>query len=337
MVLPYDNMDYNGTDALLSNIQTPNRLIKIDNDNNLTESSVTETNSVTPTGGTSNINLSITNSGITFNTAYLESEFVGSYSQFFLTPYGKSLSTGLMVSAEGTGKVGILNNNPTFDVDINGDLNVSSSFICQGADSTKKMSLLAKASTDLPVTTAFPQYTSFPAFSMRPGNRTEGQNSGTPGSTSYYDLVFAHDNRWNIRTQGNDGIRISSPFGDIAIEAQSTKSINLKGANVKLNNVIIHSDDRSKINEIPITDAVNQIKNLNFYEYDKLDELNGTNVLFKERGVIAQEIQNTPLNFSVLESEEDGSLGVAYQNIFITLCQAVKDLTARIEILESAN
>ena len=73
---------------------------------------------------------------------------------------------------------------------------------------------------------------------------------------------------------------------------------------------------------------------INFYEYDKVKTLNGTDILYKERGVIAQELQNGPLDYSVRENdilnkdqntESTKILSVNYNNIFITLCQAFKD------------
>ena len=88
------------------------------------------------------------------------------------------------------------------------------------------------------------------------------------------------------------------------------------------------SDDRFKINEKSIPNALDTINNINFYEYDRVNTKNGDDITFKERGVIAQELLNIEDISYAVSGNEEQHYTVAYQNIFITACQAIKDLDA---------
>ena len=61
----------------------------------------------------------------------------------------------------------------------------------------------------------------------------------------------------------------------------------------------ISSDDRLKINERPIPDALKLISNLNYYEYERVQTLDGKDVTGTDRGVIAQQLLNTDISFAV--------------------------------------
>ena len=93
------------------------------------------------------------------------------------------------------------------------------------------------------------------------------------------------------------------------------------------------SDDRLKINERPITGAIDTLMGLQFFEYEKVQSEGDTEGFMTERGVIAQHLQGTELAFAVGGSEE--RLTVAYQNIIITLAQAAKDLVGQVRALEA--
>lgn len=100
------------------------------------------------------------------------------------------------------------------------------------------------------------------------------------------------------------------------------------------------SDDRMKINERPITNALNFLENLNFYEYEKVGTLNGTDVTETERGVLAQDILNTDLSYCVFgggideETGDEIPYGLRYNDLIMTACQALKDQTTIIKNLE---
>ena len=96
--------------------------------------------------------------------------------------------------------------------------------------------------------------------------------------------------------------------------------------------VALTSDDRYKINERPITDAMQTLANLQFYEYDKVRDPTDTEGYKVERGVIAQQLESGPLSFAVDHSRPE-KLAVNYQDINITTAQALKDLMAEVQTL----
>ena len=95
----------------------------------------------------------------------------------------------------------------------------------------------------------------------------------------------------------------------------------------------VTSDDRYKINERPITDAMQTLANLQFYEYDKVRDPTDTEGYKVERGVIAQQLESGPLSFAVDHSRPE-KLAVNYQDINITTAQALKDLMAQVQTLQ---
>tara|TARA_R100000951_G_C2649888_1_gene183991 strand:- start:241 stop:3117 length:2877 start_codon:yes stop_codon:yes gene_type:complete len=113
------------------------------------------------------------------------------------------------------------------------------------------------------------------------------------------------------------------------------------------NGTINTSDDRLKINEKPITGALKLINNLEYYEYDKVKTLDGTDITHKERGVIAQQLINTDISF-ILSGGKTETIkdpiatetkyipyGVKYNDLFVTLCSAVKELSQLNKSLEA--
>lgn len=93
------------------------------------------------------------------------------------------------------------------------------------------------------------------------------------------------------------------------------------------------SDDRYKINERPITNALQTLTDLELYEYDKVHDPTDTEGYRVERGVIAQHLQGGPLSHAVDDANPD-KLAVSYQDIFITTAPAVKDLMAEVQALQ---
>ena len=150
-----------------------------------------------------------------------------------------------------------------------------------------------------------------------------GINYSSPGSMNFFaDAVTGQCGALNGFMSNYLGINYSSP---------TTNRIYLDGTNGHIyysGQLNPSSDDRLKINERPISDAKDTIENLNFYEYEKVQTLNGTDAYMTERGVIAQELKlNADIGYSVSGSD-DTRYSVAYQNIFITMAQAVKELIA---------
>lgn len=88
----------------------------------------------------------------------------------------------------------------------------------------------------------------------------------------------------------------------------------------------INSDARLKENLTPLTDALDKVKALTGYNYNRI----GSDVL--QMGVVAQEVQKVAPEL-VLEDSE-GTLSVSYQNMVALLIEAVKEQSAEIAALK---
>lgn len=122
-----------------------------------------------------------------------------------------------------------------------------------------------------------------------------------------------------------DGIQSSNLNNNVHIDG---------GGGVFVHSVQLTSDDRFKINERPITGAIDSLMNLQFFEYEKLRKKTDTEGFATERGVIAQQLQGTELDFAIGGGEEERFF-VDYQNINSTVAQAVKDLVSQVRELEA--
>jgi hypothetical protein len=88
----------------------------------------------------------------------------------------------------------------------------------------------------------------------------------------------------------------------------------------------ITSDARLKENLVPITGAVDKVKALTGYNYNRI----GSEKL--EMGVVAQEVQ--VIAPELISETEDGNLSVAYANMIALLIEAVKEQSAEIAALK---
>ena len=88
----------------------------------------------------------------------------------------------------------------------------------------------------------------------------------------------------------------------------------------------ITSDARLKENLVPITGAVDKVKALTGYNYNRI----GSDKL--EMGVVAQEVQ--VIAPELISETEDGNLSVAYANMVALLIEAVKEQSVKIASLE---
>jgi hypothetical protein len=91
-------------------------------------------------------------------------------------------------------------------------------------------------------------------------------------------------------------------------------------------NVTAFSDIRLKTDIAKITDALAKVNQLNGYTYTRIDT--GA----RQTGVIAQELQKV---LPEAVGDDGETLSVAYGNMMGLMIEAVKELTARIEVLEA--
>ena len=144
-------------------------------------------------------------------------------------------------------------------------------------------------------------------------------NSGRQVRTVH--LYPANDNAWNL---GTTSLRWKKVYA-------ASSSIST-------------SDDRLKINETPIINSLQFLRNIDFYEYDKVQTLDGTDIEYKERGVVAQHLLGTDLEYMLEGGQEEdiedtsGNItrqyipyGIRYNDIFVTNCKATKELDSLVQ------
>jgi hypothetical protein len=88
----------------------------------------------------------------------------------------------------------------------------------------------------------------------------------------------------------------------------------------------INSDIKLKENLITIPNALDKVKALTGYNYNRI----GSDKL--EMGVVAQEVQ--AILPELVEADSEGTLSVAYQNMVALLIEAVKEQSAEIAALK---
>jgi hypothetical protein len=124
------------------------------------------------------------------------------------------------------------------------------------------------------------------------------------------------------QTWAVDATAASTASKVVARDANSSFSANVVNVNV-LNT---SSDIQLKSNLVIIDDAVEKVKALNGYTYDRIGSLH------REAGVVAQEVQSV---LPEVVSQENGYLTVAYGNMIALLIEAIKDQQVQIDELKS--
>ena len=178
-------------------------------------------------------------------------------------------------------------------------------------------------------------------------------NISAGGATVYYGTINVNDK--GQVTGGNTvaPTNNSGAVGQIGVFAGSqilggsaglTYSTNMPGGTFTLavtgvvsatGDVIAFSgsDINLKTNIEAITDAVNKIKQISGVTYDWRPEFQDENHSGREAGVIAQEIE--AVLPEAVKTRDDGYLAVRYERLNALLIEAIKELTARVEQLES--
>jgi hypothetical protein len=106
----------------------------------------------------------------------------------------------------------------------------------------------------------------------------------------------------------------------------SANSQSFGGTTTVTGTLSITSDARLKENLVPIANAINKVKALTGYNYNRI----GSDKL--EMGVVAQEVQ--AIAPELISETEDGNLSVAYANMVALLIEAVKEQSAEIAALK---
>jgi hypothetical protein len=149
---------------------------------------------------------------------------------------------------------------------------------------------------------------------------TAAATTGTLTRGTY--LTGSNFNGSANQTWAVDATPASTASKVVARDANSSFSANVVNVNV-LNT---SSDIQLKSNLVIIGDAVEKVKALNGYTYDRIGSLH------REAGVVAQEVQSV---LPEVVSQENGYLTVAYGNMIALLIEAIKDQQVQIDELKS--
>ena len=175
------------------------------------------------------------------------------------------------------------------------------------------------------------------------------------GQIYYNDKIDGNDNiilYENIFTEEDHIVNVGEKKGvltaDTITYANATEYKNARNPNTSET-----SDDRIKFNEniIKGTDAINTIKKINPYVYEKIYNFSKSEVeklptqeewenvkdewKYKiSEGFIAQEIENIPEIKDCVNTRHDGIKTVKYDSVFVHLTSCVKELINKVESLE---
>ena len=152
--------------------------------------------------------------------------------------------------------------------------------------------------------------------------------------TSYgnmYGLTYTHT---NIGTGTNQAI--SGLSHQLQHRTNGTLTAAIGSGIWTSGNVQAYSDIAVKENIVKIDSAVDKVKQINGYTYDRIDikkqnEELGEDIPTRQAGVIAQEIEKV---LPEVVSGEDGNKSVAYGNVVALLIEAIKEQQEQIEELK---
>ena len=161
-------------------------------------------------------------------------------------------------------------------------------------------------------------------------NSTTGQcniyfsdtGSAYPGAISY---LHQH-NQLRLNVNGNYSAPVMQFNSDLTIYFQNT--IYSNGASYSTG-----SDLRMKSNLVKFTDTLHNLKSINGYKFDITNSTTGQTR--KSAGLIAQEVEKIYPDF-VVENPETGMKSLEYNTFIGVLVEAIKELTTRVETLETA-
>ncbi|EBU8555312.1 hypothetical protein DLC15_22705 [Salmonella enterica subsp. enterica serovar Telelkebir] len=166
------------------------------------------------------------------------------------------------------------------------------------------------------------------------------------------DLVMFRNGRRHIQHHNGtniDGYIWRDPNGGLNINngtnpgswSFGTNSELFGSGNANFNDVHIRSDRRLKINLEEMEDgAIDKVNKLTVYSYDKVRSLKDREVVAREVGIIAQDLQEI-LPEAVISSrsesqdESESVLSISNSAVNALLIKAVQEMSKRIEYLES--
>ena len=305
------------------------------------------------------LRMNIDNATIKGLAGHIEAQIVGATKKLHLSSTGDK-EDGITITSDGRVGIGVVEPNEVLQIDgtvrIEDNTTQTLTFYDTQGGSTKEH---ARIEVDENGGGADMIFYTRPSGGNPPTEKLRINKSGdiTVSGTINAQVLNAVDNMI-VRTETGYKMHFTnyftysySHFLPAYFGARDLGSASYKWRTVYATVTSISSDDRLKINERPITDALKLISNLNYYEYERVQTLDGKDVTGTDRGVIAQQLLNTGISFAVLgggteEIEEWDDIGnttkktvevpysVNYNILLATSMQAIKDLNAIVSNLE---
>jgi hypothetical protein len=146
-----------------------------------------------------------------------------------------------------------------------------------------------------------------------------------------YGLTWTHT---NIGTAANQSI--SGLSHQLQLRAAGTLWCAFGNGIWTIGNVTAYSDRAVKTNFEVIPNALEKVKSISGYTYDRtdfvVDEETGEMPDTRQAGVIAQEVEKI---LPEVVCGEEGNKGVAYGNMVALLIEAIKELSAEVDALKA--
>ena len=162
----------------------------------------------------------------------------------------------------------------------------------------------------------------------------------TIGNCGWYNETYGGglymiDTTW-LRTFNGKKFHIANAEGD---SFYTTGGVLADGGG-NFSDVYIRSDKRLKTNLVPLSDALEKVRKLTGYEYDKKKCLSATEYDVHEAGLIAQDVQavlpaaTSEVNSATASGNEENVLTISHGGVIALLVEAVKELSEKVKELE---
>lgn len=240
------------------------------------------------------------------STQFLRSDESDSMTGSLTVSGDLTVDTNTLYVNSTTNRVGIGTTSPSYELDVHGTTDPSIRVYASGTASTDDSFLrLQIAGTSAKTSVLF----------------------GDSGSASVGQVLYDHStDALSLWTSGTQKVTTTSA-GDVGIGTTSpSEKLHVVGNVLVTGDVDSQSDEALKENIATLEDSLDSVK-----------KLRGVSYSWKESGkqsigLIAQEVEQV---LPKLVSEQDGLKSVKYGNIVAVLVEAIKELSAKVEELES--
>lgn len=154
-----------------------------------------------------------------------------------------------------------------------------------------------------------------------------------PGTSVDYSLRL-HTEGTSLRIQGSNGYVDVGAKNTGYAHYYTDRPTHYFDKNVSVNDLQVRSDARLKSNLEPLTDALAKVRSLAGWTYDKKLTLDSEGVYRRETGLIAQDVQKVLPTAVHVVAEEGDLLTLSSSALIALLVEAVKELSAKVEVLE---